>query len=108
LDKPFKQFEREAAALIGGKRFPANSGADLDCEGPAAVMQCKLRKRLSLEDLSQLAEHVAAQGRPKGKLGLVAVKVRRGAGHPSQGLVVMTFEVFRLLAARSGATAPNA
>ena len=93
-DKPFKTFERETAELIGGKRFPANSGAALDCEGPTAVAQCKLVKRLSLEELTQLAETVAAQGAEKGKVGLVAVKVRRGSGHPSPGLVVMTFEQF--------------
>ena len=93
-DKPFKAFEREVAALIGGQRYPANSGAELDCEGPTMVAQCKLVKRLSLEELTQLAEVAAAQGSAKGKVGLVAVKVRRGAGHPSPGLVVMTFEGF--------------
>ena len=93
-DKPFKKFEREVAALIGGKRYPANSGCGLDCEGPRVVAQCKLVKRLSLEELTQLAEVAAAQGRAKGKLGIVAVKVRRGAGHPSPGLIVMTFAQF--------------
>lgn len=91
-DKPFKAFEREVAALIGGTRYPANSGHALDCEGPGIVAQCKLVSRLSLEDLTQLAEVAAAQGSAKGKLGVVAVKVRRGAGHPSPPLMVMTFE----------------
>ncbi len=94
-DKPFKVFEREVGTLLGGKRYPANSGHEIDVEGPLAVAQCKLVKRLSLEELSQLAETAASQGRPKGKLGLVAVKVRRGKGVPSQGLVVMTFEMFK-------------
>lgn len=93
-DKPFKAFEREVAALIGGKRYPANSGAAIDCEGPAIVAQAKLVSRLSLEDLTQLAETTAAHGQAKGKVGLVAVKVRRGAGHPSPGLIVMTFSTW--------------
>lgn len=82
------------AALIGGTRYPANSGHALDCEGPTTVAQCKLVKRLSLEELTQLAETAAAQGQDKGKVGIVAVKVRRGAGHPSPALVVMTFDNF--------------
>ena len=93
-DKPWKKFEREVAELIGGRRYAANSGAAIDCEGPTTVAQCKLVKRLSLEELTQLAEVAAAQGTAKGKLGLVAVKVRRGAGHPSPGLVVMTWSMF--------------
>ena len=93
-DKPWKRFERDVAALIGGKRAWANSGEAIDCEGPSIVAQCKLVTRLSLEELTQLAEMVAAQGAGKGKLGVVAVKVRRGAGHPSPGLVVMTFDQF--------------
>jgi hypothetical protein len=94
-DKPFKKFERETADLLGGKRYWANSGEAIDVEAPTVVAQCKLVQRLSLEALSQLAELAASQGRPKGKLGLVAVKVRRGAGIPSQGLIVMTFEMWR-------------
>lgn len=97
MDKPWKRFERETAALIGGTRAWANSGELIDCEGPTTVAQCKLVTRLSLEELTQLAEVAAAQGTAKGKLGVVAVKVRRGVGHPSPGLIVMTTETFRRL-----------
>ena len=96
-DKPFKAFERDVAELIGGRRYPANSGRAIDCEGPRFIAQCKLVKRLSLEDLTQLAETAAAQGQATGKIGLVAVKVRRGKGQPSPGLVVLTFETFRTM-----------
>ncbi len=103
-DRPFKKFEREVAALIGGTRYPANSGHALDCEGPEIVAQCKLVKRLSLEELTQLAETAAAQGLGKDKLGIVAVHVRRGAGHPSPALVVMTADTFSLLYQPKAAT----
>ena len=101
-DKPFKRFERETAELLGGKRYWANSGEALDVEGPTAVAQCKLVSRMSLEELTQLCEVAAAQGTAKGKLGLVAVKVRRGAGHPSPGLVVMTFAMWERAMTRIG------
>lgn len=94
-NKAFKDFERETAALIGGKRYPANSGYRLDCEGPTMVAQCKLVKNLSLEALTQLAEEVTELGRELSKAGIVAVKVRRGTARPSPGLVVMTFSTFR-------------
>lgn len=105
MDKPFKRFERDVADLLGGRRFWSNSGEALDVEGPTAVAQCKLVGRMSLEDLTQLAEVAAAQGATKGKLGVVAVKVRRGKGYPSPGLVVMTFEMFQRLS-EPKATAP--
>ena len=92
MDKSWKKFERDVAELIGGKRAWANSGEESECEGPTIVAQCKEVKQLSLEALTQLAEVAAAQGASKDKLGIVAVKVRRGSGVPSPGLVVMTFE----------------
>ena len=98
-DTAWKQFERDAAALIGGRRAWANSGEAIDCEGPTIVAQCKLVKRLSLETLTALAESAASQGTSKGKLGLVMVKVRRGSGHASPGLVVMTWEMWTRLTA---------
>lgn len=97
----WKQFERDAAALFHGKRFWANSGESVDFEGevqtcarpcsscsPVRVHgQCKLVKRLSLEQLTQLAE----------KNDVVCVKVRRGSGVASPALVVLTFENWRRL-----------
>lgn len=99
MDKPFKRFEREVAALIGGKRYPANSGHEVDCEGPTIVAQCKLVSRLSLEELTTLAETARSEGIARGKAGLVAVKVRRGKGHPSPALVVMTADMLGVLGA---------
>lgn len=89
----WKQFERESAHLIDGKRYWANSGERLDVEGPWMIGQCKLVKNLSLNALTILAEEMT--GLPK--VGAVFTKVRRGCGQVSAPLVVMTFDEFRRL-----------
>jgi hypothetical protein len=89
----WKQFEREAALLIDGKRFWANAGERLDVEGPWMIGQCKLVKTMSLNALTKLAEEMTGQN----KIGAVFVKVRRGCGQVSAPLVVMTFSEFRRL-----------
>lgn len=96
-DSAWKQQERLVADLIGGKRLPANSGHKIDCEGPRFVAQAKLVQRMSLDELTALAEKIAQEGQTRGKLGVVGVKVRRGAGVKSPVLVVMTDETFRQL-----------
>lgn len=90
----WKQFEADSAALVGGKRFWANSGERVDFEGPGFVGQCKLVKSLSLEALTKLVEEMDVDAAKKGKIGMVCVKVRRGKGVSSPGLVVMSFEAF--------------
>jgi hypothetical protein len=95
-DRPWKRFEREAAALIGARRFWANSGEALDCEGPTALAQCKYVRRMSLAELEGLAEAVERQAEPKFKAGVVIVR-RSGRGRKRPTLVVMTASVWRLL-----------
>ena len=85
----WKKFEGLCAALIGGKRFPANSGNRFDVESPVAVGQCKLVKTLSLEELTSLVEEASAEGQRTKKIGLVFAKVRRGPGQVSPTLIVM-------------------
>ena len=94
-DSAWKQHERAVADLIGGKRLPASSDETVDCEGPRFVAQAKLVQRLSLDELTVLAQKIADEGDTRGKLGVVGVKVRRGAGVKSPILVVMTDETFR-------------
>lgn len=93
----WKQFEREIARLLGpgAHRYWANSGEQIDVEGPKTVAQCKLVQRLSLESLSQLAEMAERHGIQKRKAGVVAVKVRRGRGRSSPTLIVMTADMWR-------------
>jgi hypothetical protein len=98
MDSAWKQTERAVAALIGGKRKWANSGEAIDCESEMMVVQVKLAQKMSLEQLTLEAEAIHALGVARKKLGLVAVKVRRGQGKPSPILFVMTEGVFRELA----------
>lgn len=88
-DRPWKQFERDIARLLGGRRYPANTGGGLDVEGAGLVAQCKLVRRLSLGELSELAEQVARDAGPT-RTGVVAVKLRRGRGRPTPILIVQT------------------
>jgi len=99
-DAKWKQMERNIAAMIGGRRYPANSGYALDCEGPVFVAQCKLVSRLSLDELTTAAEAAEVHGLHRAKIGFVAVKVKRGPGVRSAPLVVMTTDCFRALLAR--------
>jgi hypothetical protein len=61
-NRSWKRHERRSAALIGGRRFWANSGAVLDCESAWAVAQCKEVRRLSLAALEALAAEAERQG----------------------------------------------
>lgn len=90
----WKRFERTFAAAVGARRYWANSGAHLDFEGPHTFGQCKEVRRLSLAELTALAEAVAQDPRARTKLGIVGVKLRRGAGRKSEPLVVLTLSQF--------------
>lgn len=76
--------------MVGGKRYPANQGGLVDVESDRFIIQCKERRSLSLEELTQLAEQMQEVGSEKGKIGLVAAKVRRGSGRKSPALIVLT------------------
>lgn len=91
MSDAWKQFEADSASLFGGKRFWANSGERIDFEGPYHQGQCKLVKSLSLEALTKLVEEVDELANKSNKSGVVCVKVRRGKGKASPGLVVMSF-----------------
>lgn len=101
-DKPWKSFEREVAALLGGRRFWANSGERLDVESPTAIAQCKLVKRMSLAEITALAEEVEREAAPQFKAGVVAVKLRRGRGRASPTLLIVTAATWQRM---SGPTA---
>jgi len=74
----WKAVERTAAALMGGKRFPANVGERADFEGDLWIGQVKNVKHLSLPALEELAVEMERLGFQKGKLGALVVK--RSAG----------------------------
>lgn len=83
------------AALIGGRRYPANSGGRVDVEGPAVVAQVKHVRTCSLASLEALAVEMSAIGRKRGKVGLVVVKRRAGRGQQTPRLIVLTESSFR-------------
>jgi hypothetical protein len=93
-DKRWKQFERFAADLIGGKRYWANSGEAIDCESEDFVAQCKLVASLSLAALSKLCQVAADQAKAKGKVGVVVTKVSK---RQLPAIISMTAEQFQSL-----------
>ena len=93
----WKQREREAAALIGGARYPANIGGPFDCSSDRFEVQVKERRTLSLQQLEALVLEMDRLAAQKGKAGLVMVKRSAGSGRRTPWLVVMSQEVFRSL-----------
>lgn len=103
-DRAWKQAEREAAHLIGGTRYPANSGGRVDVESARYVAQVKHVKRLSLAQLERLATEIAEEGRKRSKCGLVVLKRKGGRGCKTPRLIVMTEEVWRAITAERSHT----
>lgn len=95
----WKHLERDAAALVGGQRYPANQGGRVDVESDGYVVQTKERGTLSLRELETLALELERIGfqRPSPKLGIVIVKRSAGRGAKTPRLVVMTEAVFRAM-----------
>jgi len=98
-DKPWKQEERDAAAIFKGSRYPANQGGHFDFFGAVGEQevlgQVKHRKSLSLQELTTLAENTAIYARVQEALGVVVVKYRAGQGRKTERLIVMTETVWR-------------
>jgi hypothetical protein len=101
-DHPWKAEERHVARLLGGHRYPANSGGRVDVEGPGVVAQVKHVKTCSLARLEALAVEMAKVGHQRGKVGLVVLKRRAGRGQATPRLVVMTEAVWRGLRETNG------
>lgn len=100
-DKHWKAEERRVGEMLGGARYPANQGGRVDVESLRIVAQVKHRRVCSLAELERLALEMAALGRARGKLGIVVVKRRAGAGRPTPRLVVCVEDVWR------GSVAPH-
>lgn len=94
-DRPWKRFERDTAKLIGGERYWANAGEQVDVESSAFVVQCKNVKTCSLAELETLALEAQRQGQQKAKIGMVAIRRRAGSGRSTPMLIVMTEGQFR-------------
>jgi hypothetical protein len=93
----WKHRERQAATMLGGRRYPASTGGPIDVESAGVVGQVKERKRASLAQLEAWAGEIARVGDQKQKAGVVMVKRSAGRGVPTPWLVVMTEDVWRFL-----------
>lgn len=98
-NKAWKQHERRCAELIGGKRYPANQGGRIDIEGPYFIGQCKEVRTLSLAALTKLVEEIdlLAESQANHPLGILCVKLRRGAGRKSPTLMIVSDKAWRHL-----------
>ena len=97
-DKAWKATERDVARLLGGKRYPANTGGRVDVETDDVVAQVKHRKTMSVPELERWATEMEEIGAEKGKIGVVVVKRRAGRGHPTRTLIILTEAAFLALA----------
>ena len=99
----WKKLERWAGLMLGGGRHWANSGEAVDAEGPLFTAQCKLVRELSLARLTELATQAEAEGRNKGKIGLVVVKLGgRHGGRRAPALFVLHEDAWRDLHGKVG------
>ena len=94
----WKQFERDVARLLEGKRYPANSGGRIDVESAEYVAQVKHRKTMSVPELERWATEIEQIGAEKGKTGILVVKRRAGRGQATNALGILTEAAFLALA----------
>lgn len=93
----WKQCERDAAAVLGCRRFWANAGERADADSPIFACQVKNPKRLSLAELERLVEEMTVLGLDSNRLPVVAVKRSGGSGRPTPMLFVVPGDAFVLL-----------
>lgn len=89
----WKQIERDAAVLVGAKRFWANAGQRTDVESPWFAVQVKNPKVMALAELERLVDEMTLIGADEGKIPLVVVK--RSAKRPTPLMVLMPAEAFK-------------
>jgi hypothetical protein len=91
--------ERRAAAIFGGRRFPASIGGPADFETERFVGQVKNTNRLSQGELGRLCEQIAEYGFSRGKLGVVVTKAAAGRGNETPIIISATAEVWKRILA---------
>jgi hypothetical protein len=93
----WKHVERMAARLVGGQRYWANSGRQVDCEGPNWLVQAKARKTYSLRQMAADLLPLEREAALKAKGALLVVKASAGRGVETPTLVIMTQATFERL-----------
>lgn len=101
----WKHREREAARLIGGRRYPANVGGRVDVESEGYVGTVKDVGRLSLAALEALTVEIEQIGRSRvpPKLGVLMVR-RSVQGIKTPWLCIVTEAGWRNIAGGPGLT----
>ena len=89
--------ELEAASILHGSRYPANTGGQVDVESATIVAQVKNVKMFSLPRIEREAEAIGRVGNAKNKTGILMVKRSAGKGKTTPWLIVMTASTFREL-----------
>ena len=93
----WKAEERLVARLLGGSRYPANSGGRVDVESDTYLGQVKNVARLSLAQLEELALEMATLAQDQDKVGIVVVKRKGGRGRETPRLIIMAETAWREL-----------
>ena len=91
----WKRMELEAASLLHGARYPANTGGQVDVESAQVVAQVKNVRVFSLTRMEIEAEAIARIGNARNKTGILMVKRSAGKGKTTPWLIVMTAGMFR-------------
>jgi hypothetical protein len=80
----WKKEERDVAKQLGGKRYPANMGGDVDViaerEFVSLLVQCKQHKSFSWKQLVDWADKIAGAARYFPEVGMLALKRSAGKG----------------------------
>lgn len=93
----WKQRERDAASLIHGQRFPANTGGDVDVESSTLSVQVKERRTFSLKQIEEVALEIERVGFQRQRIGVLMVKRSAGKGKSTPWLFVLTEAAWREL-----------
>lgn len=91
----WKKREIEAASILHGARYPANTGGAIDVESSRYVAEVKNVKRFSLLQAERECQEIERQGHLKNKIGIVMVRRSAGKGKETPWLVMMTAGMFR-------------
>ena len=96
----WKARERQAAAIVKGRRFPANQGGAVDVESADFCVQVKERRVFSLTQMETEAVEIDRVATQKNKCGVLMVKRSAGKGIETPWLFVLTEAQWRYLNGR--------
>lgn len=93
----WKKRELEAASILHGQRFPANTGGSVDVESAGYCVQVKARRVFSLKQIEAAVLEIDRVAQQKQKQGMVMLKRAAGKGKETPWLIVVTAATWREL-----------